>query len=195
MAEAAQRETPLHDLEDTRRLAYAVAAEAPHGAVLVLTGPLGSGKTTFTKFLAAALGSSAAVSSPTYTLVHEYPTPDGPLVHIDAYRLNDAARLHALGFDDYRDRARLVVVEWGEALLADEPDALWLELAFDEGQPDGADHRKPDGADDPAAAAAVPGPAGSEQALDDSVQVPGRRVARWRRPPPLAASAEGGSAR
>lgn len=186
MAEAARRETPLLDLEDTRRLAYAVAAEAPHGAVLVLTGPLGSGKTTFTKFLAAALGSSAAVSSPTYTLVHEYPTPDGPLVHIDAYRLNDAARLQALGFDDYRDRARLVVVEWGEALLADEPDALWLELAFDEGQPDGADHRKPDGADDPQAAAAVPGPAGSER-------LPTGRVARWRRPPPHRAAAEGGS--
>lgn len=119
----------LASLTDTEGLARRVAANAPAGAVLVLTGPLGAGKTTFTQALARALGSTAAVTSPTYTLVHEYPTPDGPLVHIDAYRLQDAD-LAALGFDDYVDRARLVVVEWGAPLLEQLPEALWLELEF-----------------------------------------------------------------
>ena len=64
-----------------------------------------------------SLGSPAQISSPTYTLIHEYPTPSGVLVHIDAYRLEGANALFELGFDDYLERARLVVVEWGEALL------------------------------------------------------------------------------
>jgi len=61
-------------------------------------------------------------------LVHEYPTPHGVLVHIDAYRLPDAAALEQLGLDETLERARLVVVEWGTGLLARHPEALWLEL-------------------------------------------------------------------
>ena len=77
------------------------------------------------------LGSDAEVSSPSYTLVHEYPTPEGTLVHVDAYRLPDAAALGGLGLDEMRERARLVVVEWGAGLLAEHPDALWLELELE----------------------------------------------------------------
>lgn len=95
------------------------------GSLLLLEGPLGAGKTTLTAFLAESLGSDARVSSPTYTLVHEYPTPEGLLVHIDAYRMPEPAALEQLGLDDYLDRSRLVVVEWGEALLASYPEA-WL---------------------------------------------------------------------
>lgn len=120
----------LHDLDDTRRLASSVAAALPAGSLLVLSGPLGAGKTTFTGLVAAALGSTAAVTSPTYTLVHEYPTPTGPLVHIDAYRLEGATDLSALGLDDYLERSRLLVVEWGEVLLDAYPEAFWLELGF-----------------------------------------------------------------
>ncbi len=118
----------LRTLEDTRALARRLLQRAPGGSLLVLTGPLGAGKTTLTRYLVAALGSDAAVTSPTYTLVHEYPTPQGVLVHIDAYRLPDAATLEQLGLDETLERARLVVVEWGAGLLALHPDALWLEL-------------------------------------------------------------------
>lgn len=105
-----------------------VARRLPAGALLVLTGPLGAGKTSFVRCLAAAMGSEAVVTSPTYALVHEYPSPSGTLVHVDAYRLADGVALHALGLDEIRERARLTVVEWGEALLADDPTALHLAL-------------------------------------------------------------------
>ncbi len=111
------RELELADLADLDSLAAEVAGATGPGDLLVLTGPLGAGKTTFVQSLAAALGSHAAVSSPTYTLVHEYPTPAGVLVHADLFRLGADVAPGALGFDDYLDRARLVAVEWGEALL------------------------------------------------------------------------------
>ncbi len=104
---------------------------APAGSLVLLVGPLGAGKTTLTQLLGRALGSSAQISSPTYTLIHEYPTPEGVLVHIDAYRLPSAEALFGLGLEDYLDRARLVVVEWGEALLELYPDALVVRLELD----------------------------------------------------------------
>jgi tRNA threonylcarbamoyladenosine biosynthesis protein TsaE len=119
----------LPDLTATKAHATATAAHLPHGALLVLTGPLGAGKTTYVAALAAALGSDADVTSPTYTLVHEYPTPDGPLVHVDAYRLDPTLDLDAaLDLGATLDRARATVVEWGSALLAHHPEAWHLEL-------------------------------------------------------------------
>ena len=121
----------LEKLSDTRELAERLVAATAPGRLLVLSGPLGAGKTALTQAIGAALGSSAHVSSPTYTLVHEYPTPGGTLVHIDAYRLGGAAALLELGLEDYLARARLVVVEWGEALLEIFPEAFHVELFFD----------------------------------------------------------------
>lgn len=118
----------LSNLEESAALAREALRRAPAGSLLLLVGPLGSGKTTFTGLLGRELGSSAAVTSPTYTLVHEYPTPEGPLVHIDAYRLPDAKALTGIGLDDYLERARLVVVEWGLPLRELYPEALLLEF-------------------------------------------------------------------
>ena len=115
----------LRTLDDTRALARQLVEATSAGSLLLLAGPLGAGKTTLTSLLAQELGSDAAVSSPTYTLVHEYPTPAGVLVHIDAYRLPEAAALEGLGLDEYLDRSRLVVVEWGEELARHYPEA-WL---------------------------------------------------------------------
>jgi tRNA threonylcarbamoyladenosine biosynthesis protein TsaE len=114
----------LERFEDTQQLAVSVLEKLPaHGGLLILTGPLGAGKTTFTQQLAKLLGSEAQVSSPSYTLIHEYPTPEGELIHMDAYRLGGADALYEFGLEDYLARARLVVIECGEALLKDFPEA------------------------------------------------------------------------
>jgi tRNA threonylcarbamoyladenosine biosynthesis protein TsaE len=104
------------------------------GAVLILSGAMGAGKTTFTKGLARGLGSSVLVSSPTYTYAHEYPTPSGVLVHIDAYRLESPQKLWALGLQDWLSTARAVVIEWGEALQAELPEARVIRFEIDLGQ-------------------------------------------------------------
>jgi len=104
----------LADETATKRLAGWLAPRLPAGAVLLLQGPMGAGKTTFVCHLARALGFSGRVTSPTYTLMHTYPTPAGPLLHVDVYRLPEAEALHELGYEDAAAAARLTVIEWGE---------------------------------------------------------------------------------
>ncbi|WP_028490754.1 tRNA (adenosine(37)-N6)-threonylcarbamoyltransferase complex ATPase subunit type 1 TsaE [Thermus islandicus] len=103
----------LRTLGDTEALAHEVLPLLPRGAVVALQGPLGAGKTTLVRFLAQALGFRGRVTSPTYTLIHTYPTPEGPLVHADLYRLQDPklllSQLLSAG-----EEARLILVEWGE---------------------------------------------------------------------------------
>jgi tRNA threonylcarbamoyladenosine biosynthesis protein TsaE len=99
----------------TRELAERVAPHVAAGDLLVLTGPLGSGKTFFTRALCHALGlpSRTRVPSPTFTLIHEHDTSP-PVSHADLYRLRDADDVRRLGLDAQRDDGRVLVVEWGE---------------------------------------------------------------------------------
>lgn len=85
------------------------------GDLVVLTGPLGAGKTTLTRGLGAALGARGQVSSPTFVLARTHPTTTGPdLVHVDAYRLSDPLELDDLDLDW---DAAIVVVEWGRGMV------------------------------------------------------------------------------
>jgi len=105
-------ERTLKTLEDTQALARETLALFPLGALVVLEGPLGAGKTTFVRFLAEALGFKGRVTSPSYTLIHTYPTPEGPLVHADLYRLKDQRALLPQ-LEAAREEARLLLAEWG----------------------------------------------------------------------------------
>ena len=102
----------LRTLEDTGALAREVLPLLPQGALVALQGPLGAGKTTLVRFLAEALGFEGRVTSPTYTLIHTYPTPEGPLVHADLYRLKDQRALLPQ-LEAAREEARLLLAEWG----------------------------------------------------------------------------------
>ena len=98
------------------------------GMVLSLYGGLGAGKTVFVRGLAAGLGISSHVSSPTFTIVNEY---DGitPLFHFDLYRINNEKELFDIGWDDYMGRDGICVVEWSEnAPGAFPPDAIKVKL-------------------------------------------------------------------
>lgn len=107
----------VESLADMERLAGLLAAALEPGDVLILTGDLGAGKTTFTQFLASAMGVKGRVSSPTFVIAREHdPSGDGPgLVHVDAYRLGDADEFADLDLDS--DLSEVVtVVEWGHGI-------------------------------------------------------------------------------
>ena len=104
------------------------------GDLVVLTGPLGAGKTTLTRGIGEGLGVRGPVQSPTFVLARTHPSLVGgaPLVHVDAYRLGSAALLDDLDLDFDRS---VVVVEWGAGLVEDVTDS-WLEIVIE--RPTGA---------------------------------------------------------
>lgn len=130
-----QVEVTLDGAEATQAWAAELGTELRAGDVLILTGELGAGKTTFTQGLGAGLGVREGIISPTFVLSRIHPAlASGPdLVHVDAYRLGSAGELLDLDLDATVDRS-VTVVEWGrgmaEALAGfpDDPDASWLEL-------------------------------------------------------------------
>lgn len=101
--------------EETRILGAALAPMLLPGDVISLGGDLGAGKTTFVQGLGAALGVHQTITSPTFTIVHEY-IGRYQLVHVDVYRLNSFQEVLDLGFEELVDPEAVVVVEWGEAV-------------------------------------------------------------------------------
>jgi len=125
LSRALPRRIAVPTADDMRALAAQVAGLLTAGDVLVLSGDLGAGKTTFTQGLGAALKVRGDITSPTFVIARVHPSlVGGPdLVHVDAYRLGGAAELDDLDLDTDLDRA-ITVVEWGEGLaedLADSP--------------------------------------------------------------------------
>ena len=103
---------------ETEQLGARLAALLRPGDVIAFRGGLGAGKTAFTRGLARGLGIEESVTSPTYTLVNEYPQGRLPLFHFDMYRLRDAEELFDLGWEDYLDRGGVCAVEWSENVWA-----------------------------------------------------------------------------
>jgi tRNA threonylcarbamoyladenosine biosynthesis protein TsaE len=104
-----------------------MADQVAAGSILALQGDLGTGKTQFTKGLVAALGSTAGVTSPTFTIIHEYNGGRFPIYHFDFFRLEDPQRLIQIGLDDYLYNNGVCVLEWADRfpdLIP--PAALWI---------------------------------------------------------------------
>ena len=87
--------------EDTARISAEIATQLRAGDIILYEGDMGAGKTTFTKGLAAALGITDPVTSPTFALVNEYTEGRLPLFHFDLYRIDSYDDLYAIGFLDY----------------------------------------------------------------------------------------------
>ena len=117
--------------EQMEELGAQIARQLVAGDIVALTGELGAGKTTLTRGLGRALGVRGAVASPTFVLARTHPRPDA-LVHVDAYRLTDAAELEDLDIDF---EGSIVVVEWAEGMLDGVADS-WLAVQID--RPKGA---------------------------------------------------------
>ena len=101
--------------EETRIVGACLAPSLVPGDVISLTGELGAGKTVFVQGLATAAGVEERVTSPTFTLVHEY-KGRYPLVHLDIYRLDSFQEVLDLGFEELLDPNAIIAIEWGEAI-------------------------------------------------------------------------------
>lgn len=140
--------------EATRALGTALARVLRPGDLLVLDGPLGAGKTTFTQGLGVGLGVRGPVASPTFVIARVHPSVTGgcPLVHVDAYRLGDAWDIDDLDLDADLDDA-ITVVEWGRDRVEHLSDSsLLLEL----GRGRHIEDTDPDSPDEPRTLALTP---------------------------------------
>ena len=112
---------------ETEALGRRLAEDVGVGSVLALQGELGSGKTLFTKGFVAGMGSKAAVSSPTFTIVHEYRDGRLPVYHFDFFRVENHQSLGRLGLDDYFFGDGVSVIEWANRFAEFIPEqARWI---------------------------------------------------------------------
>ena len=146
--------TVIPDAAEMHEFGRSVAALLRAGDLIVLTGPLGAGKTTFTRGLGEGLQVRGAVTSPTFVLARTHPSTVGgpPLVHVDAYRLGSALELDDLDIDFARS---IVVVEWGRGMLHGIADS-WLDVEIE----------RPVGASQAAASVVAPHPGDPDEVLD-----------------------------
>jgi len=112
---------------ETKAVGERLAEKIQAGEVLALVGDLGAGKTQFVKGLAKGLGSTAVVTSPTFTLIHEYQGGRLPIYHFDFYRIESLAALRAIGFDEIVFGDGVSVIEWADRFAdAIPPRARWI---------------------------------------------------------------------
>ena len=98
--------------EQTEEIGAQVARQVEAGTVIALEGDLGAGKTAFARGFIRALGYEGRVTSPTFTIVNEY--PECGVCHFDMYRILDEDALYDIGWDDYLDGERILLIEWSE---------------------------------------------------------------------------------
>jgi tRNA threonylcarbamoyladenosine biosynthesis protein TsaE len=121
----------LATVDDTLAWGRALAETLRAGDVIALVGELGAGKTHGTKGIVAGLGSPGDVSSPTFTLVHEYTGGRVPAYHFDFYRMDSASEVLNIGWDDYLDAGGVVIVEWADKFPEIVPaNARWFEFTI-----------------------------------------------------------------
>jgi tRNA threonylcarbamoyl adenosine modification protein YjeE len=110
---------PLPTRRDSRRLGAAIARVLEPGDLVLLNGPLGSGKTFVVRAILRALGVADRVTSPTFTLMNEYRTARGPVVHVDLYRVRErgAIEVARLGLREMRSEGAVLLVEWGDHVV------------------------------------------------------------------------------
>ena len=132
---------PIHliDLEATQALGTQLAQRLPTGAILLLKGPLGAGKTSLVQGIALALGVSEPITSPTFALAQHYTDGNPPLIHLDLYRLEQPSAANDLFLQEDEEAkaiSALLAVEWPERLSLALPEAWQLQLSHsnDEGR-------------------------------------------------------------
>lgn len=127
--ELTDRKITSLNVEETQRIAAALAKVVVPGTVIALEGDLGAGKTHFTQGLARGLGVGEAVTSPTFNVMSVYDQGRLPLYHFDLYRLEDALELEDIAFYDYVEADGVSCIEWAAKFPEEIPaQALWVSI-------------------------------------------------------------------
>lgn len=105
-----------HSAEETFEIGRKIGMEALPGTIICLDGDLGTGKTVFTKGVAAGLGITEPVVSPTFTVVQIYEEGRLPLYHFDVYRIDDPDEMEEIGYRDYFYGEGITIIEWSELI-------------------------------------------------------------------------------
>lgn len=119
---------------EAREFALELAKNLAPGSVIALKGELGTGKTILTKYIAEGLGISEVITSPTFTIIHEYRSGRLPMYHFDVYRLCDEEEMYELGYEEYFFGDGVCVVEWADTIEELIPeDAVWINIKYGSG--------------------------------------------------------------
>ena len=128
--------TETRSPEETYELGRKIGLQARPGQVYTLTGDLGVGKTVFTQGVAAGLGITEPVSSPTFTIVQLYEEGRLPFYHFDVYRIGDIEEMEEIGYDDYFFGKGICLIEWAELIeeiLPDDRISITIEKNLEQG--------------------------------------------------------------
>ena len=130
-----------HDPEETFEVGRTIGMNAKPGQIYTLTGDLGVGKTVFTQGVAAGLGITEPVNSPTFTIIQEYKDGRLPFYHFDVYRIGDLEEMEEIGYDDYFFGQGICLIEWAELIEEILPEKR-IEVTIEKDLEKGFEYRK-----------------------------------------------------
>ena len=130
-----------HDPEETFEVGRKIGMNAKPGQIYTLTGDLGVGKTVFTQGVAAGLGITEPVNSPTFTIIQEYEDGRLPFYHFDVYRIGDLEEKEEIGYDDYFFGQGICLIEWAELIEEILPEKR-IEVTIEKDLEKGFEYRK-----------------------------------------------------
>ena len=130
-----------HDPEETFEVGRKIGMNAKQGQIYTLTGDLGVGKTVFTQGVAAGLGITEPVNSPTFTIIQEYEDGRLPFYHFDVYRIGDLEEMEEIGYDDYFFGQGICLIEWAELIEEILPEKR-IEVTIEKDLEKGFEYRK-----------------------------------------------------
>ena len=130
-----------HAPEETFEVGRTIGMNAKPGQIYTLTGDLGVGKTVFTQGVAAGLGITEPVNSPTFTIIQEYEDGRLPFYHFDVYRIGDLEEMEEIGYDDYFFGQGICLIEWAELIEEILPEKR-IEVTIEKDLEKGFEYRK-----------------------------------------------------